>query len=210
MRSLYLVPIAGLLFLAACNEIKKPNDANFAKAINQYLAKHDEACTIIGRQFPIDVPRAEQNDRYGIAPELAALEQAGLVHAGNTTAVVHGMLGALQGPTPPQPVKRYELTAEGKKYFRQIPTIFGLKSGFCYGRKTVGSIVKWTEPVTAGAYSRSEVTYTYKIVDPASWAERPEVQRAFPDIRTMVTGASKTNEIAGLQLTNKGWEVPER
>ena len=62
----------------------------------------------------------------------------------------------------------------------------------------------------AGAYSRTEVTYTYKIVGLASWAERPEVQHAFPDIRATVTGASKTNEIAGLQLTNQGWEVPNQ
>ena len=59
-----------------------------------------------------------------------------------------------------------------------------------------------------GAYSQTEVTYTYKIVDLASWAERQDVQHTFPDIRMTATGASKTNEIAGLRLTNKGWEVP--
>jgi hypothetical protein len=59
-----------------------------------------------------------------------------------------------------------------------------------------------------GPYSQTEVTYTYKIVDPASWAERPDVQRVFSDIQTTVTGVSKTTQIAGLQLTNKGWEVP--
>jgi hypothetical protein len=64
MRSLYLVPIAGLLFLAACNDIKKPNDGNFTNAINQYLTKHGEACTVIGRQFPIDVPKTGQKDPY--------------------------------------------------------------------------------------------------------------------------------------------------
>lgn len=130
------------------------------------------------------------------------------MHASNTTAVVHGMLDALQGSTPPQPVRRYELTAEGKKYFQQIPGRFGISNGFCYGRMTVDSIVKWTEPMTTGAYSQTEVTYTYKIVNLASWAEHPEVQRAFPDIRTTVDGAAKTAQIAGLQLTNRGWEVP--
>jgi len=163
MRYLSMVPIAGLLFLAACNDIKKPNAVNFTKAINQYLAKHDGACTVIGHQFPIDVPKTEQNDQYGIAPQLAALEQAGLVSASNTTAVVHGMLDAFQGSTQPQrqPIRRYELTAEGKRYFQQIPSIFGQTNSFCYGRKTVDSIVKWTEPVTKGPYSQTEVTYTY-------------------------------------------------
>ena len=210
MRSLSLVPIAGLLLLAACNEIKKPNDVNFRNAINQYLAKHGEACTVIGRPFPVDVPITDRNDQYGIAPEIAALEQAGLVRASITTAVVHGMVDALQGSTPPQPVRRYELTVEGKKYVQQIPGIFGQTSGFCYGRKTVDSIVKWTEPMTTGASFQTEVTYTYKIVDLANWAERQDVQRAFPDIRTTVIGVSNTTEMAGLRLTNKGWEVPEQ
>jgi hypothetical protein len=208
MRCFQLVFIAGLFTLVACNNAKKPNDANFTKAINVYLAKHGEACTVIGRQFPIDLPRSEQGEQYGIGPKLAALEQAGLVDVTDTTAVVHGMLDPLRGSTPPQPVKRYELTAAGKKYFQQIPGTLGQVSGFCYGQKSVDSIVKWTEPATVGTSSQTEVTYTYRIVDTADWAERPEVQQAFSDIRTTVNGASKTSEVAGLQLTSKGWEVP--
>jgi len=144
----------------------------------------------------------------GSGPKLAALEQAGLVHSSDTTAVVHGMLDPLRGSTPPQPVKRYELTPEGKKYFQELPNPLGQASAFCYGPKTVESIVKWTEPVTMGAFSQTEVTYTYKIVNLAGWAERPDVQRAFPDVGTTVGGASKANQVVGLQLTNQGWEVP--
>jgi hypothetical protein len=105
-------------------------------------------------------------------------------------------------------VKRYDLTSEGKKYFQQIPGTFGQTSGFCYGQKTVDSIVKWTEPETGGASSQAEVTYTYRIVNLAGWARRPEVQRVFPGIQTTLTGALKTAEISGVQLTSKGWEVP--
>jgi hypothetical protein len=208
MRSLYLVPIAGLLFLAACSDVKKPSDASFAKAINDYLRKHGAACTVIGRQFPIDVPRSEQSEQYGIGPKLAVLEQAGLVHSSDTTAVIHGMLDPLRGSTPPQPVKQYELTVDGKKYFQQIPGTLGQASGFCYGQKSVDSIVKWTEPATVGTSSQTEVTYTYRIIDSASWAQRSDVQQAFADIRTTVNGASKTTEVAGLELTSRGWEVP--
>lgn len=210
MHRFYLASIAGLLALTACSSTKQPNDANFTKAINEYLTKHGEACTVIGRQFPIEVPRSEQSEQFGIAPKLAALEEAGLVHASNTTAVVHGMLDPLRGSTPPQPVKRYELTTDGKRYFQQIPGTLGKTNGFCYGQKSVDSIVKWTEPATAETSAQTEVTYTYRIIDPAGWAERPEVQQAFSDIRLTVNGASKTTEVAGLQLTNRGWEVPEQ
>lgn len=79
-----------------------------------------------------------------------------------------------------------------------------------YGDKTVDSTVKWTEPVMKGAGSQSEITYTYKITNLAPWAERPDIQRKFGDVRTTVNGISKSNEIAELQLTNQGWEVPSQ
>ncbi len=68
MRRFVFVAMAALLFLTACNDIKKPSGANFTKAINQYLAKHGEACTPISRQFPVDVPYSDQQDQYGIGP----------------------------------------------------------------------------------------------------------------------------------------------
>ena len=203
MRCFQLIFIIGLLALTACNSAKKADDANFTKAINVYLTNHGAACTVIGRQFPIDLPQSEQIEHFGIEPKLAALEQAGLVQATETTAVVHGMLDPLRGSTPPQPAKRYELTTDGKKYFQQIPGPLGQASGFCYGQKSVDSIVKWTGPATVG----TEVTYTYRIVGLASWAERSDVQQAFPDIGPTVNGVLKTTEVAGLQLTSQGWEV---
>ncbi len=208
MRRLYLVSIAGLFALTACNDIKQPNDTNFRNAINRYLAKHGEACTVIGRQFPINVPLLQQSEQSGIAPELAALEQGSLVRGTNTTAVVHSMLDPLRGSTAPQTVKQYELTTDGKKYFQQITGTFGQSGAFCYGQKSVDAIVKWTEPMKVGPYTQTEVTYTYKIADLAPWAKQPDVQREFGDLRTTVNGISKSDEIIDLQLTNQGWEIP--
>lgn len=208
MRFLSLVFIASMLALSACNSTTKPRDSNFTKAINQYLAKHGEACTTIGRQFPVDVTEPEQRLQSDTAMQMAVLEQAGLVSSRNTTAVVYGMLDALHGPTPPQPVRRYELTTEGQKFFQKTPGILGQTASFCYGEKTVDSIVKWTEPVTMGAATQTEVTYTYKIADIAPWAQRPDVQRQFGDVRSTLNGISKSDEIIDLQLTNQGWEVP--
>jgi MFS family permease len=114
------------------------------------------------------------------------------------------------GPGATRRVKRYEPTEAGKKYFQQVSVVLGQSAGFCYGDRTVDSIVKWTEPVTMGASSQTEVTYTYKIANLAPWAERSDVQREFGDVRTIVNGISKSNEIAGLQLSNQGWEVPRQ
>jgi hypothetical protein len=209
MRKSILLAVAILVMLAGCSNEKKPNVAHFTKAINQYLAKHGQTCTFFAQTIPIDVPISELKDQYGTAPQMAALEQAGLVHGSNTTAVLHGMMGALD-PSAPQPVRHYELTDEGRNYFQVKPGVFGQNSAFCYGRKTVDSIVRWTEPAAMGPYTQSEVTYTYKIVDLASWVQRVDVQQSFGDIRTAVSGISKAHETAGLQLTDKGWEVPEQ
>ena len=208
-NSISLVSILLLLFFTACNGANKPSDTNFTKAINEYLVKHGQVCTVIDRQFPIDVPLSEQQGEFEVGPKLAVLEQAGLAHATDATAVVHGMLDSLRGSTPPQPVRRYKLSAEGQKYFQQISGTLGQPRGFCYGQKTVDTIVKWTEPAALGKSSQTEVTYTYRIVDLAAWARRPDVQQAFPDIRANLKAASKTTELAGLQLTSRGWEVPE-
>jgi hypothetical protein len=204
---LELIALSSLLGLLACNSTRTPNSVNFTNAINQYLAKHGQACTTIGRQFPIDIPGSAPQSQYGFGPQLTALQQASLVSETDTTAVVPGMLDALRGSASPRPVRRYQLTAEGQKYFQQVPGTFGQTGGFCYGQKTVDSLLKWGDPVAIYGDSRTEVTYTYKMVNLAAWATQPEIQRAFPDIGAMVNGASKTNQMIGLQLTNNGWEV---
>jgi hypothetical protein len=206
MRRFSFIFLAGVVFLTACDNAKKPSDGNFRKAINQYLEKHGKACTWIGRPFPIDVSESEQKLQSGTGAEMAVLETAGLVGSSDTIAPTPGIFG----PGAPRRVKRYQPTEAGKKYLQQGPGIFGQTAGFCYGEKTVHSIVKWTEPINTGASSQSEVSYTYKIANLAPWAERPDVQREFGDIRTTVNGISKSNEKAGLQLTNQGWEVPSQ
>ncbi len=206
MRKFFLISLTGAVFLIACNDVKKTSDGNFRKAISQYLEKHGKACTWIGPPFPIDVSEPEQRLQSGAAGQMAVLEAAGLVHSSDTVAPTPSIFG----PGAPRRVKRYEPTEAGKKYLQQVPGVLGQSAGFCYGDRTVDSIVKWTEPVTMGAGSQSEVTYTYKIANLAPWAIRPDVQREFGDVRTTVAGISKANEIAGLQLTNHGWEVPSR
>jgi hypothetical protein len=177
MRSLSLFLLAGVVALTACDGARKSNDGNFRKAIDQYLAKHGKACTWIGRPFPVDVSEPDLKLQSEIGSQMAVLEAAGLVRSSDTVAATPGIFG----PSAPRRVKRYEPTDEGKKYFQQVSVVLGQSAGFCYGDKTVDSIVKWTEPVTMGASSQTEVTYTYKIANLARWAKRSDVQREFGD-----------------------------
>jgi hypothetical protein len=198
--------VSCLVFVCGCNSVKKPGDSNFKAAINQYLSTNGKTCIPVMQSFPIDIPVARLHDTFGTPAEMAALESAGLLRSSDTTAVVHRMLDALRGPTPPQPVKRYELTATGQKYFQQYPTVIGKSDGFCYGQKQVDSIVKWDEPVTQGSYSVTRVTYTYKLEQLADWATQPVIQSTFPVVKTTLDQA-KMNQQIDLHLTNKGWEA---
>ena len=201
MRSFLLIPTTGFILLVACNDTRKPTNANLAAAVNQYLNHHGQACTLIGPPFPIDIPRSQQST---IDAKLSALQHAGLVSETDTTAVVHGLMDALRGPLPPQQVHHYALTAEGEKYIQQVSGAVTPISSFCYGQKTVDSITHWT----IGSQSEAEATYAYRIVNLAAWAQRPEVQQAFPDIQATLSGASKIEQVVGLHLTDRGWEVP--
>ena len=159
MRRFSLIFLVGVVFLTACDSAKKPSEGNFRKAINQYLEKHGKACTWIGRPFPIDVSESEHKFQSGTSAQMTVLAAASLVRSSDAVAATPGILG----PGAPRRVKRYEATAAGKKSLQQAPGIFGQSAGFCYGDKTVDSIVKWTEPGTVGTGSRSEVTYVWSV-----------------------------------------------
>ena len=180
MKKIFPAFTIALFFLAACNSAKKPSATNFTTAINQYLATHGQVCISIGSQFPIDVPDSQQSEQHGIAAKLTVLQHAGLVNVTNTTAVVQNLANSLSlSPHKPEPVKRYTVSGEGRKYLQSVMTDFGKTSGFCYGLKQVDTIVKWSEPVMTDSSPRVEVTYTYKIVILASWEKRSDLKEAF-------------------------------
>jgi hypothetical protein len=48
----------------------------------------------------------------------------------------------------------------------------------------------------------------HRIVNLAAWAQRPEAQRAIPDIQATLSGASKTEQLVALHLTDRGMGIP--
>lgn len=206
MRKWIVLLTAGIVLFSGCDNPRKPSKANFKQAVNAYFVKNGRVCIPIVQNFPIDVAESNRDDQYGTAPELAALEKAGLVYSFRTTVAIKGMLDALRGPSKPQAVRRYGLSDQGKKYFVRYPTLLGQAQGFCYGQKQVNSIVKWDEPMTQGGYSATSVTYTYKVDGLAAWVQLPDMERAFPIIKTTID-QEKSGQVAALHLTNKGWEV---
>ena len=200
-RSFQLLAI-GLLLLSGCSGKETPNDTTFRNAIDQHLQAHGQVCAWLGQPFPVDISEGQQSP--GIASRITVLEKSGLVQSTDTVAIRPDMLG---GSTQRR-VRRYEPTAEGRQYLRQVRAGLGQSAGFCYGTKTVESIIERTRPSPIGPAPEIVVVYTYKIPDLASWAKRPDMQSEFGDIRSSIGGISKTHETIGLELTNKGWEVP--
>lgn len=204
LRRFFPISLAIAFLLTACNSAGKPSTANFSAAIDRYLAVHGKVCISVGSRFPIDVPVSGRNALHGASGKLTALERAGLVSATDTTAVVQSLADSLSlSPRKPEPVKRYTPSSGRQEFLQTVMTDSGRATGFCYGQKQVDSVVKWT-----GSSSQVEVTYTYKIANLAAWAKRPDIQQAFPAISTVLNGASRDSETAGLQLTSRGWEVP--
>lgn len=207
MRRWTVLIASSLILFSGCGGSKKPNETKLRNAIDQYLPTQNRACVTVDGQFPIDVPAANRNSTSSHAVKLTALEHAGLVQSANTTAVVESMANALSlSPHNPEPVKQYTVSSEGQKYFQKILDSSGRSGGFCYGHEEVASVVNWTEPETQGGYSETTVTYTGKVPDLAAWAKLPEVEQAFPSIKTTLDGVVK-NQTVALHLTNKGWVV---
>jgi len=199
-----LIAVATLLGIVACGCRKGPSEVSLRAAIDQYLWAQTRTCVAVEGNFPIDVPFGS---RSGELKGLNALENAGLVQATNTTAVVQSLANSLSlSPHKLEPIKRYTVTTEGQKYLQSTLSGPGRSDAFCYGHEQVASIVNWTEPQTQGNYSEMTVTYTGKIPDLAAWAKQPEVEQAFPSIDTTL-GVTGKNQTLSLRLTNKGWVV---
>lgn len=210
MRQSAILLLLGILMLFGCDGQKRLNDANLRKPINDYLAANNAACIRVDGKFPIDISLSQWKLKAGQTSQMLALEHAGLVKSADTSAVVQDIGSALSfRPNGPQPVKRYQVTDEGRKYLHPIAQILGSSDGFCYGQEVVDSIVKWSEPLTQGNYTETRVTYTYKIDNLASWARSPEIQAAYPDMK-LTTGQAGREVDTALHLTDQGWIVNGR
>src|SRR5260370_7292824 len=183
-KSLPWLMLLGVLLLIGCASKKDANEKSFSEALNSYLAKKGQLCLGIPSAWPVDLNEAERRGGMGTAAEMAALEKAGLVRSHETETEY----------TPPlstRPVKarvlRYELTEEGKKFYREKQTLAlvgtkGKQGDLCFGQQALDKIVKWEGPNAAGDSKEVSVFYTYEIENLANWAKSPNVQTLFPGI----------------------------
>jgi len=208
-KSLPCLMLLGVLLLIGCASKKDANEKNFSEALNSYLAKKGQLCLGIPSAWPVDLNEAERRGGMGTAAEMAALEKAGLVRSHETETEY----------TPPlssRPVRakvlRYEMTENGKTFYREKPHL-GLgankevQGDLCFGQQALEKIIKWEGPTAADDSKEASVFYTYQIENLAEWAKNPDIQRIFPGIISTIDGAGKTQLNQALTLTDHGWEA---
>jgi len=172
---------ASAVMAAGCANSNVASKQNLADALNHdYLASHD---CLFAKPMPFPYEVA-MNDKLlaETRHRLDALAEAGLLEREQTTQ---------NGDT----VNRYVLTAAGAH------TEGGGK--FCYGRRQVTSVEKFTAPVDYNGKPLTKVEYHFVMKDSPSWAKKDEVRNAFPDVAKDL--APQPVDDATLILTHDGW-----
>lgn len=182
---------------------REASDANFERALAAYSAEHPMCLEGDAWEMPThaftDPTRwlggyidPEQNKR-----ELEALAAAGLVS---------------RHPDTPNPsLIEYRLTPEGEAAYRTYRNSLGSEGGaLCFGTPHVEKIVRYSEPADLFGQQVSEVTYRYTLQEVATWAEDPDLQRAFPHLAEVLAAQTEPAERkASLVLNSDGWSVIE-
>ncbi len=56
-------------------------------------------------------------------------------------------------------------------------------------------------------YQEAGITYTYQVNSLADWAKKPDVQAAFPFVKSVPDGAGSKESKHAIKLTSQGWEA---
>ncbi len=174
---------AGTVLAAGCGSARSANKANFAWVLNNDYSSNQDCLFTKPMPFPYEVA---MNDKLlsETRRKLDALSDAGLLERDQTVQ---------SGET----VNRYMLTAAGSRTEG--------KGRFCYGRRQVTSIEKFTPPENHDGMSVTKVEYHFVMKNPPSWAKQEPVIQAFPSVAKSMS--SEPVDEATLALTQNGWEV---
>jgi hypothetical protein len=204
--SVTYVMVLGTLLLAGCRSKSDANVKDLSDATNAYLAKKGQLCLGISTKWPVDLQDSDQRAGRVKASEMAALEKVGLVHSQNTEAEYT----TLSGRPAKAKVLRYDLTDQGKKFYREKDVV-GLSPNkealgdICFGQQTLDKVSKTEGPNKIGDTTEATIYYTYRIDNLADWANNPDIQKVFPGIVGTLNGAGKTTVNQALVLTAQGW-----
>jgi uncharacterized membrane protein len=79
-----------------------------------------------------------------------------------------------------------------------------LKDGRCWGKKEILQVEYWTGPLKVGHQYNAKATYSYSLAVVENWALDTNVQKQFPEIKSVIDGVRVKREAVSLT-----WECPE-
>jgi hypothetical protein len=169
------------MLAAGCGDQSVASKKNLEKALNRDYTLNADCLFAKPLPFPYEVA---VNDKLlgQTRTRLDALVEAGL-------------LSRSQSVRENQIVNRYVMTASGSR-------VEG-NGRFCYGRREVTSVEKFSAPVDYQGKPLTKVEYHFVMKDGAGWAKQDEVRNAFPDVAKSFSPAPVDE--ATLILTNDGW-----
>jgi len=195
MKKLALVA-ASALFLSGCgDDPKAATPENFAKAINLTLAEEQQCVNAGG-----DIFKVSTSSKSRWAKEDAKMSEI-LVR-----------LKLLKPTGEAGGYKTYELTEEGKKFYKEKEAsardrmFFGTKSYqvLCYAKREVGKMGVITEPAPNAAGVISSIAeFKLKLTSYADWAKDPEFVKAKGE--RMIPENVESDHKMRLEQTLDGW-----
>ncbi len=172
---------AGVVMAAGCADSRVASKENLTVALNHDYQVNEDCLFAKPMPFPYQVA---VNDKLlsETRRRLDALAEAGLLEREQSIE---------NGAT----MNRYVLTAAGSRTEG--------KGRFCYGRRQVTSVEKFTAPVDYQGMPLTKVEYHFVLKNAPSWAKQDEVRSAFPSV-AKATSEQPVDE-ATLLLTHDGW-----
>jgi hypothetical protein len=185
--------------LTGCGNKTDANEHNFSAALEQYFSTNGDLC--LGEtSWPIEAGRADILPFPLTRAGMTALESAGLVKSED---IEKDDPYSFIGKPRKIKVQRFTPTDAAKPYLHAGAPAAGGKASnsakLCWGHMALDKVVKWE------GTEMKLVSYTYKTEHLADWANRPDIQAAFPQIKN--TTAESNKGVHGLVLTSEGWEV---
>ncbi len=196
MKALQIAAGIGILGAMASVGCKKTDDskANFTAAVNRYYAQRPACLWSDPIKFPVQVDSSDSSKTQGYD----ALVDAGLLTRSTGEKKVF-LLGSKQ-------VTNYDISDKGRGEWKADSQEPGY-GNFCYGVLKVTSLDNYT-PTAAQPGATTTVSYHAYLTDAPSWAQAPETQTAFPQVKAdlaqpVVTSATLTDTSGGWAVTSK-------
>jgi hypothetical protein len=176
-----MLAAAGAVLAAGCGDTRVANKENLAYALNHDYSVNEDCLFAKPMPFPYEVAL---NDKLltETRRRLDALAEAGLLDREQSVA---------NGTT----INRYALTAAGSRTEG--------KGRFCYGRREVTSVEKFTPPTDYQGKPLTKVEYHFVLKGTPNWAKQDEVRNAFPMVAKSMS--EQPVDEATLMLTHDGW-----